>query len=42
MVRRVGGGGALRMTWNLATVFTVDYGHSAEDAGLYVSFNHIF
>lgn len=35
-------GGALRISWNLATVVTVDYGRSPEDAGLYINFNHIF
>jgi hypothetical protein len=32
----------LRVAWNLATVVMVDYGRSAEDAGLYVNFGHIF
>lgn len=35
-------GGALRISWNLATVVTVDYGMSPEDSGLYINFNHIF
>lgn len=35
-------GGALRISWNLATIVTVDYGRSAEDAGLYINFGHIF
>lgn len=35
-------GGAFRIAWNQATVVTVDYGRSSEDAGLYVNFNHIF
>ncbi len=35
-------GGALRVSWNLATLVTVDYGVSAEDAGLYVNFGHMF
>lgn len=35
-------GGALRVAWNLATIVTVDYGVSSEDAGFYVNFNHIF
>jgi hemolysin activation/secretion protein len=35
-------GGALRISWNLATVITVDYGRSPEDSGLYINFNHIF
>lgn len=39
---RAGYGGALRIAWNLATVGTVEYGRSSEDAGFYVNFNHIF
>ena len=35
-------GGAFRIAWNLATVITVDYGRSSEDAGFYINFNHIF
>jgi outer membrane protein assembly factor BamA len=35
-------GGALRISWNLATLLTIDYGRSDEDAGLYVNFGHIF
>jgi hypothetical protein len=35
-------GGALRISWNLATVVTADYGVSPEDSGLYINFNHIF
>ncbi len=35
-------GAAFRVAWNQATVVTVDYGRSSEDAGLYVNFNHIF
>lgn len=35
-------GGALRIAWNQATIVTVDYGRSSEDAGLYINFNHIF
>lgn len=35
-------GGALRISWNLATVITADYGVSPEDTGLYINFNHIF
>jgi hypothetical protein len=35
-------GGAFRISWNLATIITVDYGRSAEDAGFYINFNHIF
>lgn len=35
-------GGAFRISWNLATIVTVDYGVSSEDAGLYINFGHIF
>jgi hypothetical protein len=35
-------GGAFRVSWNLATIGTVDYGKSREDTGFYVNFNHIF
>jgi hypothetical protein len=35
-------GGALRISWNLATVVTIDYGRSSEDSGFYINFNHIF
>jgi len=35
-------GGALRISWNLATIASVDYGVSPEDTGLYINFNHIF
>ncbi len=35
-------GGAFRVSWNLATIGTVDYGRSSEDTGFYVNFNHIF
>jgi hypothetical protein len=35
-------GGALRIAWNLATIVTIDYGRSSEDAGFYVNFNHMF
>ena len=35
-------GGALRISWNLATVITADYGVSPEDSGLYINFGHIF
>jgi hypothetical protein len=35
-------GGAFRVAWNLATIVTVDYGHSSEDTGFYINFNHIF
>ena len=35
-------GGALRISWNLATIVTVDYGVSDEDSGLYINFGHIF
>jgi outer membrane protein assembly factor BamA len=39
---RLSYGGALRISWNLATILTIDYGRSAEDAGLYINFGHIF
>jgi hypothetical protein len=39
---RLSYGGALRISWNLATIITVDYGISAEDTGFYINFNHIF
>jgi len=35
-------GGAFRVSWNLATIVTVDYGRSSEDTGFYVNFNHMF
>ena len=35
-------GGALRISWNLATIVTIDYGVSHEDSGFYINFNHIF
>lgn len=35
-------GGAFRISWNLATIVTIDYGRSAEDTGFYINFNHIF
>jgi len=35
-------GSALRISWNIATIITVDYGVSSEDSGLYINFNHIF
>src|SRR3569623_186928 len=35
-------GSALRISWNIATILTVDYGVSREDTGLYINFNHIF
>ncbi len=39
---RLAYGGALRISWNLATIVTVDYGRSSEDTGFYINFNHIF
>ena len=35
-------GSALRISWNIATIITVDYGVSSEDTGFYINFNHIF
>lgn len=37
-----GQGAALRIGWNQATILSVDYGASAEGAGLYVSFGQPF
>lgn len=37
-----GYGGALRISWNLATIVAVDYGVSDEDSGLYINFGHQF
>ena len=35
-------GGALRISWNLATIITADYAVSPDDSGLYINFGHIF
>ena len=35
-------GGSFRISWNLATIVTADYGRSPEDSGLYINFGHIF
>jgi hypothetical protein len=35
-------GGALRISWNLATIVTIDYGVSSEDTGFYINFGHVF
>ena len=35
-------GGALRISWNLATIVDVDYGVCPRTRGLYINFNHIF
>jgi hypothetical protein len=35
-------GAALRISWNLATIISVDYGFSDEGTGLYINFNHMF
>jgi hypothetical protein len=35
-------GAGLHIAWNEATVFTIDYGFSDEDMGLYLNFNHMF
>jgi hypothetical protein len=35
-------GGALRVSWNLATIGTLEYGISAEGTGTYVNFGHMF
>ncbi|HKE17290.1 MAG TPA: BamA/TamA family outer membrane protein [Kofleriaceae bacterium] len=39
---RASAGAALRISWNLATLVTIDYGVSAEDRGLYINFGHNF
>lgn len=39
---RLSYGGALRISWNLSTLVTIDYGRSSEDAGLYINFGHMF
>lgn len=35
-------GGAFRVSWNLATIGTLDYGFSDEGSGVYVNFGHMF
>lgn len=35
-------GGALRISWNLATILTTEYAFSDEDSAFYVNFNHMF
>jgi outer membrane protein assembly factor BamA len=35
-------GGAFRVSWNLATLVTFDYGICAESTGFYVNFGHTF
>jgi hypothetical protein len=35
-------GAALRIPWNQATIVTMDYGVSSEDAGFYLNFSHMF
>jgi outer membrane protein assembly factor BamA len=35
-------GGAFRVSWNLATLGTFEYGRSAEGSGVYVNFGHMF
>ena len=39
---RWGAGLALRIAWNQATLISIDYGLSDEDAGLYINFAHMF
>jgi hypothetical protein len=34
--------GALRISWNLATIITTEYAFSDEDSVFYINFNHIF
>jgi len=35
-------GGAFRVSWNLATLGTFEYGRSSEGSGVYVNFGHMF
>ena len=35
-------GGALRISWNMATILTTEYAFSDEDSAFYVNFNHMF
>ena len=35
-------GGALRISWNQATILTTEYAFSHEDSAFYVNFNHMF
>ena len=35
-------GGAVRVSWNLATLGTFEYGRSAEGSGIYANFGHMF
>ena len=35
-------GAAFRVSWNLATLGTFEYGRSAEGSGIYVNFGHMF
>ncbi len=35
-------GGALRVSWNLATLGTFEYGRSTEGSGIYANFGHMF
>lgn len=39
---RPSAGGAFRISWNLATLVTFDYGVSGEGTGFYVNFGHMF
>jgi hypothetical protein len=39
---RPSAGGAFRVSWNLATIGTFDYGFSEEGSGIYVNFGHMF
>jgi len=40
--RKADAGAAFRISWNLATIVTVEDARSAEDSGLCVNFNHMF
>jgi len=35
-------GGALRISWNQATILTTEYAFSDEDSAFYVNFTHQF
>jgi|GEM_PF-181724 len=35
-------GAGFRISWNMATIISADYGFSEEDSGLYINFNHQF
>ena len=39
---RASTGAAFRVSWNIATIGTFDYGFSEEGSGIYVNFGHVF